>query len=91
MSKIKLSKPIDGKDEIDMDLESLTGADFELLVREASAAKNEPVLLPEFDVEFHAQAVVKLTKISRAELTKLPARDYQKMTAAVRSFFVGSE
>lgn len=94
--QIKLSKPITVGDktveEVSLvGLESLTGADIELSVREASAAKGEMVFAYEVDIEFHAQVAMKLTGLGRDALRALPARDYRKVMSPIRSFFLDSD
>lgn len=92
---VKLSKAITvgdkSIDELSLDIETLTGGDIEMCVREAGASKGEPVLVYEYDLEFHAQVAMKLTGISRDALRKLPAKDYQHVMAPIRGFFIGSD
>ena len=93
--QVKLSKPItfDGKtiEEINLDLDSLTGADIELCVREAVAAKGESIIAYEIDIDFHVQVAVKLTGIGRDTLRLLPARDYRRVMSSIRNFLLDSE
>lgn len=90
---VKLSKPVTVGDktveEIDLGLDALTGADVEMCVREAVAAKGEPIFLHRIDIEFHAQVASKLSGISRNGLRGLPARDYEALIGPVESFFLG--
>jgi hypothetical protein len=90
--KIKLSKPLSVGDksieEVDIDLDALTGADIEFCVREAVGAKGEAVIAYEIDTEFHMQVVAKLTGIAREAFSRLPARDYTMVVRPVRTFFL---
>ncbi len=96
--KIRLSKPLvlcEGDaaktiEELDLDLDALTGADVDFCVREASAAKGELVRVLVTDLDFHMQVAAKSSGIGVDALRKLSARDYVEVATAVQGFLVGS-
>jgi hypothetical protein len=92
---VKLKHPVTVGDktisEVALDLESLTGADIEMAVREAGAATGQLVVAFEIDTEFHAQIAAKLSGVGREVFRKMHAQDYQKVMAPIRAFFLDSE
>lgn len=92
--RVPLSKPLAVGDKtldaIDMDLDALTGADVEMCVREASAAKGETVRVLVTDLELHIQLAAKTSGVSVADLKKLGARDFVEVATTVQGFLTGS-
>ena len=92
---VKLSNPLehDGKtiSEISLDLESLTGADIEVCVREAGAAGGQVIVAYEIDTEVHAQIASRLSGLGRDVFRKMHARDYRKVMSPIRAFFLDSD
>ncbi len=96
--KVHLSKPLvlgEGDaaktlEELDLNLDALTGADVDLCVREASAAKGELVRVLVTDLDFHMQIAAKASGIGVAVLQKLSARDYVEVATTVQGFLTGS-
>ena len=71
-------------------LEELTGADVEMCVREASAAKGELVRVLVMDNDFHLQVASTASGIAVADLRRLGARDFVEVLTAVQGFLTGS-
>lgn len=86
----KLSVSVTEDDEtfeaIDAKVEDLTGSDVEFCLREAAAAKQQPILLPRYDVDFQIQVAAKASGIEAAALKKLPIRDYLEVAQQVQGF-----
>lgn len=98
--KVTLKKPItvgEGEakktiSEIDLaGLDSLTGADIDFCVREASAAKGESVRVLVTDHELHAQIAAKASGVPIDALKKVSARDYVEVVTAVQAFLTSSD
>lgn len=91
---VKLSKPLevgDKKlDELDLNLEALTGADIDKCAREAAAAKGEVVRVLVLDHEFHIELAAKACGVEAAALKKMSAPDYVGLATAVQNFLTGS-
>lgn len=94
---VKLSKPImvgekklEKLEQLDMDLDALTGADVEFCVREASASKGEMVRVLVTDVDFHVHIASKASGVAVADLRRLNARDYVEVVTTVQGFLTGS-
>ncbi len=96
--KVGLSKPLvigegDAKktlEELDLNLDALTGSDVDFCVREASAAKGELVRVLVTDLDFHMQIAAKASGLGVDVLRKLNARDYVEVATAVQGFLTGS-
>lgn len=92
--KVKLSKPVTigdkTIDEVEIDVDQITGADIMMCIREA-AAINGVVVSYAIDPEVHLQMACKLGGIDRAVVMRLPGRDFNRLIAPVRSFFLESD
>lgn len=92
--RVPLSKPLAVGDKtldaLDMDLDALTGADVEMCVREASAAKGETVRVLVTDLDLHIQLAAKASGVAVADLKKLGARDFVEVATTVQGFLTGS-
>ena len=93
--KIKLARAVDvdGKsiEEIDLNLDPLTGADMEFCLREAVAASGAPVVSPLIDTGFHAEVAARAAGITRTALRKLDAKSYLEVITHVQGFLLGTD
>lgn len=93
--KVRFAKPIKvGEkvfEEVDLDLEKLTGKDVMNCVREAEASKGTLVLSYRLDPWFHLQVAAKLTGIPAALLEDAPYSDFSKVMDPIQGFFVNSD
>lgn len=89
--ELKLKKPfdLDGEqvDKIEYDLESLTGEDIERAITELGK-KGILVTMVETDQRYHAMLFAIAAGIAYEDVKRLPLKDYQKATTAVRDFFL---
>jgi len=94
MKTIPLKKPVKIGDktvsEVNLDFDSLTGADIMFCVSEAAAQKGVVVSYV-LDTEVHLQLVMKLSGLSRNALLEGPAADLNKMLAAASAFFLDTD
>jgi hypothetical protein len=92
--KVKLKKPITvgdkTVDEVDVDVDAITGADILFCIREA-AGINGIVLAYKIDAEVHLQMVCKLTGIGRDLLIQGSGANLMRLIGPVRDFFLDSE
>ena len=91
MAELKLRKPfeIDGemKESIEYDLDSLTGNDIEQAIADLGK-KGIVIVMAETDQRYHAAIFAIAAGISFEDVSRLPAKDFAKATAAVRDFFL---
>lgn len=91
MAILKLKKPlmVDGeeKNEIEYDLESLTGNEIQQASIELSK-KGIMVTTIELDSNYHAALFAKAAGLMFEDMNRLSAKDYAKATTEVRNFFL---
>ena len=91
MAELKLRKPfeLDGEtvEKIEYDLDSLTGNDIEQAIS-ALGKKGIVVTLVETDQRYHAMLFALAAGIAYEDVNRLPAKDFNKATTAVRDFFL---
>lgn len=94
MIPIKLVQPIDFEGEciteIQLDLESLTGADLISAEREASPSV-QVNLAKELTKEYQVLVAARASKRPKELFLKLGAKDFTRITLTVQNFFVASE
>lgn len=73
--------------DINLDLESLTGADMSAVKREWTAAGNFSALVST-DMDFCACVAAKAAKLPLEFFTALPAKEYIKITQTVSNFLL---
>lgn len=91
MDELKLKKPakINGEltDKLEYDLESLTGADVQLAVKELGK-RGIIVGATEIDQNYHAMLFAISAGLSFEDMSLLNMRDYNAATIKVRDFFL---
>ncbi len=91
MEKLVLKKPvnINGEltEEIEYDLESLTGQDIQQVVRDLNK-RNIIIGAVELDMNYHAALFAQSAGLSFDDLSNLSSKDYNEMTIRVRDFFL---
>lgn len=91
MEVLKLKKPvmIDGenKTEITYDLDSLTGADVELVYNQLKK-KGIAVGAIEIDTSYHMAIFAQAAGIDYEDVKRMSAKDCKNAVVAVRAFFV---
>ncbi|QNU67264.1 phage tail assembly protein [Ruminiclostridium herbifermentans] len=94
MGILKLNTPVkingEEKQEIEYDLDALTGADIQNAVREL-AKKQIVVSTMELDPNYHAALFAAAAGISFDDMANLKSKDYQKAVLISRDFFLESE
>ena len=94
MGNLKLIKPVkingEEKQELEYDLDALTGADIQNAVREL-AKKQIMVSTMELDPNYHAALFAGAAGISFDDMANLKSKDYQKAVLISRDFFLASE
>lgn len=91
---VKFAKPLVVGDktleQLDMNLDGLTGGDIEFCVREASAHKGETVRVLVTDMDLHVEIAAKASGVPSADLRRLGARDFVEVVTTVQGFLTGS-
>lgn len=91
MSKIQLSKEIEinGEkvNEIEYDLESLTGKNVQDSLKELQKTGYVPTV-QELDGVFHSYLFAAASGLDPSDISRLSMKDYIKATGVVRDFFV---
>lgn len=91
MAELKLKKPfnLDGEavEKIAYDVESLTGNDIEKAINDLGK-KGIVVAMVETDQRYHAMLFAIAAGMSYEDVCRLPIRDFQAATTAVRDFFL---
>jgi len=92
MEKHMFEKPyhFEGQEytEIELDLDGLTGADMEAAQREF-ASKGNFTVMHTMDLAYLAILASMAAKKPREFITKLPAKEYNKITTKVQNFLLG--
>ena len=88
---LKLKKPvkINGEEmnQLEYDLESLTGADIQMAIKELGK-KGIPVSTTELDPNYHAALFAVSAGISFDDMALLGAKDYNRAVLLSRDFFL---
>ena len=88
-NKIKLSKPIDGKEELILDFDKITGA--ALLKCEVKARQSDKgMVVPQVSLTFQAHVAAAAAGLKYDEIINLPGSDFMALTVAVSNFLAGS-
>ena len=92
--RIKLRKLVTWEEktyqELDLNLDALTGKDLLAVTRELQAAK-EPVLSPNTDARYHAAVAARAARVPVELIHALPARDFTRVTVEVQGFLLGAD
>jgi hypothetical protein len=84
---IKLSKPLNEKTEIGLDLDKLTGQHLIDATVEAHALGDKSPVL-ELSKTYQAVIAAKAAGVNVDDIIKLPAKDFVKITVEVASFLL---
>lgn len=91
MAELKLNKPfdLDGEkvEKLDYDLDRLTGNDIERAITDLGK-KGIIVAMHETDQRYHAMLFAIASGMSYEDVCRLPLKDFNKATTAVRDFFL---
>jgi len=91
MEKLILKKPvnINGEltEEIEYDLENLTGQDIQQIVRDLNK-RSIVIGAVELDVNYHAALFAQAAGLSFDDISNLSVKDYNEATVRVRNFFL---
>ncbi len=92
MEVLKLKKPVmingENKTEITYDLDSLTGADIELVYNQLKK-KGITVGAVEIDTSYHMAIFAQAAGIDYEDVKRMNAKDCKNAVVAVRNFFIG--
>jgi hypothetical protein len=88
--KIKLKKPVTYKEqeyqEIDLDLENLTGVD--LMKANVALRGSEDKLLPMFSMVYQVEVAALAAKVPTDVIRALGAQDFMRVTVEVQAFLL---
>ena len=93
--KIALRKPLTWEEqtyqELDLNLDALTGADLLAVSRELRREQaKEPVLQPETDDRYLIAVAARAARVPCEALAALPARDFVRIKMEVQGFLLGA-
>lgn len=88
--KVALTKEFNGKKEIELDLESLTGKDL-LLAEKQARMKGDQSAIIFLSMQYQTALAAKLAGVSVKELEALPAVDFRNIVMPVVNFLFSQD